>query len=74
MVEPAPLPLIKHGRLLRRNMRHELITEAELMGQLRKQGVADVSKVKEAHIESDGQVSVIQYEEKQHSKVKRKGS
>jgi uncharacterized membrane protein YcaP (DUF421 family) len=55
-------------------MRHELITEAELMGQLRKQGVADVSKVKEAHIESDGQVSVIQYEEKQHSKVKRKGS
>ena len=74
LIEPAPLPLIKDGRMLRRNMRHELITEAELMGQLREQGVAEVSKVKEAHIESDGQISVIQYEEKQHTKRKRKGT
>src|ERR1044072_3833177 len=59
LIEPAPLPLIRNGRMLRRNMRHELITEAELIGQLREQGVADVSKVKEARIESDGQISVI---------------
>jgi uncharacterized membrane protein YcaP (DUF421 family) len=72
LIEPAPLPLVKHGKLLRRNMRQELITEAELMGQLREQGVADIEKVKEARIESDGQVSVIQYDEKQHPKVKRK--
>ena len=74
LIEPAPLPLIKQGKLLRRNMRKELITEAELMGQLREQGVADLSKVKEAHIESDGQVSVIQYEQKQRKKAKRKGT
>jgi len=73
LIEPAPLPLVKHGRLLRRNMRQELITEAELMGQLREHGVADVSKVKEAYIESDGQVSVIEYDQKQNEKVKRKG-
>lgn len=73
LIEPAPLPLVRHGRLLRRNMRKELITEAELMGQLHEQGVADLSKVKEARIESDGQVSVIQNEQKQHKKVKRKG-
>jgi uncharacterized membrane protein YcaP (DUF421 family) len=73
LIEPAPLPLIKHGRMLRRNMRQELITEAELMGQLREHGVSDVSKVKEAHIESDGQVSVIEYDQKQQEKVKRKG-
>lgn len=73
LIEPAPLPLVWRGRLLRRNMRQELITEAELLGQLREQGVADVSKVKEAHIESDGQISVIAFEQKQHTKVKRKG-
>jgi len=72
LIEPAPLPLVKHGRLLRRNMRRELITEAELMGQLREHGVADVSKVKEAHIESDGQVSVIEYEPKHHQEKRRK--
>ncbi len=74
LIEPAPLPLIKYGRMLRRNMRRELITESELIGQLREQGVAEVSKVKEAHIESDGQISVIQYEEKQQKKRKRKGT
>ena len=73
LIEPAPLPLVRRGRLLRRNMRHELITEAELLGQLREQGVADVAKVKEAHIESDGRISVIEFEQKQHTKAKRKG-
>src|SRR5919106_3656331 len=38
LIEPPPLALIKDGKLLRRNMRHELITEAELMSQLREQG------------------------------------
>jgi uncharacterized membrane protein YcaP (DUF421 family) len=60
LIEPPPLPLIKNGNLLRRNMRRELITEAELMGQLREQGVDDLSKVKDAYIESDGQISVIE--------------
>jgi len=72
LIEPAPLPLVKYGRLLRRNMRRELVTESELMGQLREHGVADVSKVKEAHIESNGQVSVIEYEQKKEDKPKRR--
>lgn len=72
LIEPAPLPLVRHGRLLRRNMRKELVTEAELMGQLRKQGIDDLSKVKEARIESDGQFSVIAYQQQPHRKVKRK--
>ena len=72
LAEPAPLPLVRHGKLLRRNMRRELITEAELLGQLREQGVDELSKVKEARIESDGQVSVIEYEQRQHKKAQRK--
>lgn len=62
LIEPPPLPLIKDGKLLRRNMRHELITEDELMGQLRKQGLDDVKQVKQAHIESDGRISIVQKE------------
>jgi len=62
LIEPPPLPLIKNGRLLRKNMRREFITEDELLMQLRKQGLDEVAKVKEAYIESDGQISVIEYQ------------
>lgn len=72
LIEPSPLPWIKEGQLLRRNMRRELITEAELMSQLREQGVDDLKKVKEAYLESDGHFSVVQYEQKAHSATKRK--
>lgn len=60
LIESPPLPLIKNGKMLRRNMRRELITEEELMSQLREQGLDDVEKVKEAYIESDGHISVVQ--------------
>jgi uncharacterized membrane protein YcaP (DUF421 family) len=73
LIEPPPLPLIKNGKLLRRNMRRELITEAELIGQVREQGLDDLSKVKEAYIESDGRISVIEREEKHHDNRERKG-
>jgi uncharacterized membrane protein YcaP (DUF421 family) len=72
LIEPPPLLLIKNGRMQRKNMRSEFITEDELMMQLREQGLDDPSKVKEAYIESDGHVSVIQFKEKQHEKTKRK--
>ena len=74
LIEPPPLPLIKDGQLLRRNMRRELISEADLMSQLREQGVSEVSKVKEAYIESDGRISVIEREQRHHEKREREGS
>jgi uncharacterized membrane protein YcaP (DUF421 family) len=58
-IHPPPLPLIKKGRMLRENMKKELITEDELMTQLRKQGVDDVAGVEVAHMEGDGSISVI---------------
>jgi uncharacterized membrane protein YcaP (DUF421 family) len=72
LIEPSPLPLVKQGKLLRRNMRSELITEVELRGQLREQGVEDVAKVKAAYIESDGRISVIKYEQIPQKKTERK--
>ena len=72
LIESPPLPLVKQGQLLRRNMRSELITEAELRGQLREQGVEDIAKVKAAYIESDGRISVIEYEQTHHGKPEKK--
>jgi uncharacterized membrane protein YcaP (DUF421 family) len=59
LLRPAPLPLVKDGRLLRQNMRKEMISTGELMSQLREQGVASVGEVKRCYLEGDGHVSVI---------------
>jgi len=59
LVHPAPLLLIKDGRIQRRNLRQEMITEEELMGQLREQGVESVEEVKQSYMEADGHISVI---------------
>ena len=72
LTEPPPLPLIKEGKLLRQNMRRELITEDELISHLREEGVDDWRKVKVAFIESDGHISVVPYEQKRASRGKRK--
>lgn len=60
-IRPPPLPLVKHGRVLWRNMRRELITEEELMSQLRMQGIDDIADVKEAYMEGDGRISIVPY-------------
>lgn len=59
LVHPPPLELVKDGRMLRRNMEKELISEEELMSQIRQQGVDDVAEVKRACIEGDGHISVV---------------
>ena len=62
VLEPRELLLVRDGRMLRRNMRRELISEPELMGKLRENGIDDVKKVKAAYIERDGAISVIKKE------------
>jgi uncharacterized membrane protein YcaP (DUF421 family) len=54
-----PLLLIKDGKMLRRNMRQELITEEELMSQIRQQGCQSIENVERAFIEGDGRISII---------------
>jgi uncharacterized membrane protein YcaP (DUF421 family) len=53
----ALLRLVKNGRLLRKNMRQELITEDELMSHLRRVGINDLAEVAEAHMEGDGSIT-----------------
>jgi uncharacterized membrane protein YcaP (DUF421 family) len=59
LIEPPPIELIRDGKLLRRNMRKEMVTEAELLGHIREQGIEKPSDVKSARIESDGHISVV---------------
>lgn len=59
LLEPRPLPLVRDGQLLRRNMRREFITVEELMSQLRQHGLDSLEQVKTAIMENDGQISVI---------------
>jgi uncharacterized membrane protein YcaP (DUF421 family) len=58
-VHPDRKPLIVDGRLIRPTLARELITEEELMSQLRLQGVDDVQDVKSAFLEGNGEISVI---------------
>ena len=63
LLHPPPLPLVREGQMLARNMRRELITVDELMSHLREQGVTDLKEVKTASMEGDGRISVVTHEQ-----------
>jgi uncharacterized membrane protein YcaP (DUF421 family) len=67
-----PLPLIENGRMHKRNMERELLTEDELMSQLRQHGVETISQVKRACLEPDGNISVIRAKDDGEDVPKRK--
>lgn len=57
---PDPTLLVKDGVIQRQNMKKELITVDELNSMLREQGVDELKDVKTCHIESSGNISVVQ--------------
>ncbi len=59
LLRPAPLLLIKNGRLQRENLKREMLQEDELMAQLRENGVRSTGEVKTCYLEGDGRISVI---------------
>jgi uncharacterized membrane protein YcaP (DUF421 family) len=59
LTEPEPLLLIRSGRILRRNLRHEFLTVDDLWEQLREKGVDDISMVRQACMEADGSFSIL---------------
>ena len=60
-VEPPPLPLVRNGRVLHKNLRAEYVTLDELQSQLRQHGVDAVCDVRLAQMEGDGRISVLRY-------------
>ena len=56
-----PSIIVENGRLVQREMRRNRFTVDELMEELRMKGVTDLSKVKYAILETNGQISVLPY-------------
>ena len=59
VVEGEPRLLVRHGTVLRRAMREESITQAELLAALREHGLVRVEDVELAVLETTGTISVI---------------
>ena len=74
LLRPPALKLAEDGRLLRRNMRRELITERELRDHLRLQGIEDLSEVKLVYLEANGEMSVIKREKDEDESQPRRRS
>ncbi|MGV3633401.1 MAG: DUF421 domain-containing protein [Pseudorhodoplanes sp.] len=72
LIKPAPLALIRDGKMLFRNMRRELITPDELRSQARQQGIADIAEVKMACLEGNGEISFIKAEKQDEPRGKRR--
>jgi len=59
LVHPERKPLVVNGRVMRKTLAQELMTEEELMTQLRLQGTEHINDVKAAFLEGNGEISVI---------------
>ena len=59
VVEHTPTVLVKHGRILRENLRRERLSLPELRAALRREGIASVRNVHYVLLEEDGHLSVI---------------
>jgi uncharacterized membrane protein YcaP (DUF421 family) len=59
LVEHTPTVLVKHGRLIRENLRRERLSLPELRAALRRQGVVSIRNLRYVILEEDGRLSVI---------------
>lgn len=64
-VEAKPLLLVRDGRVLRANLRRELVTLDELESRMRENGIESMSEVRLAYLESDGEISLLLKDDKQ---------
>ena len=66
IVQGPPLPLVRHGKIVLRNMKRERVTLEELRSALRKQGIDGVTQCKHAVLESDGTLTAVRDDVTQH--------
>lgn len=60
--------LVSDGKMIRRNMRREFITDEELSSKIRQEGVDDIALVKRMYLEGDGEISLIKHETRETQK------
>lgn len=59
IAQDTPTLLVYDGKIIRANLRQEKLTEQELSANIRKNGISDISMVKQAVLEADGHISVV---------------
>jgi len=57
------LCLVRDGKLLRKNMRWEFITDEVLNEKIRHEGIEDLASIKRTYLEADGEMSLIRNDE-----------
>lgn len=62
VAQDSPTLLIHDGVLLKQNLKKEKLTEQELAASLRKRGIFEIERVRQAILEVDGQISVLEKE------------
>lgn len=56
----SPTVMVKNGQVQRKNLAKERLNEEELLSELRMMGVDDIKEVKQATLEPNGKISVLQ--------------
>ncbi len=59
LVEGTSVVLVDHGRINRRNLARQLITESELLAACRHQGIQHISDIETAILETSGAISIF---------------
>ncbi len=60
VLDGEPQVLVQHGRLLERNLKRDRLTRAEVESEMRLAGIARMSEVEWAVLESNGKISFIE--------------
>jgi uncharacterized membrane protein YcaP (DUF421 family) len=61
---PRAVLLIKNGRMIKRNIHKEMISEEEIFSAMREHEVENLADVKLSCLESDGKISIVKKEKK----------
>jgi uncharacterized membrane protein YcaP (DUF421 family) len=59
LIDRQPLKVVEDGKVIHDHLRRELMTEDELLSQMRQKGIDGFAAVKRSFIEGDGSISVI---------------
>jgi uncharacterized membrane protein YcaP (DUF421 family) len=69
VIEGMPVIVVSDGRLLLEAMRVERLTEEEVVGEARQQGIADIADVRYGVLEPDGRFSFVRYDRQETGQV-----
>jgi uncharacterized membrane protein YcaP (DUF421 family) len=65
VIEGMPVLVVADGRMLTEAMRVERLTEDEVVGEARQQGIGDVAEIRYGVLEPDGRFSFVRFDRQQ---------